>query len=494
MTRWFRGFAFPLLLLSTLLAGAPRAAAQQAPPGTFDGIRSLCMAMGAGSEEGLLEFTPGQRDLFARCSEIVGSKGPDDALAAVAREEVSVVGSSATETSLAQAENVQGRIAELHRGGGGFSVAGLTVLSPSTGVQLAAAGDPARYLPGGEQGGLSRAYAAYTAYAAQDQGGAGSGVDPAYDPGYEPWGLFVSGYLGSGERDATSVESGYDFDAWDLTAGIDRRVGRSGFLGVAVGLDSHESDVRLSSLLGGGDGGSLEVEGTTLSLYGGAGESLLFDWIASYTTNDYDSRTPVRYDIAATTIDQDALASTEGEELLLSAGLTWDVASGGFSFQPTVRVTWLDATVDGYTENFEDGVGSGLALTVDDQDIESLKSTLGATLAWTNATDWGVLIPQVRVAWQHEFEDDAREVVTRFAETPDNIEDLLPLVPGGSTDPTVVDLEVFTSDPDRDYFDLAVGLQAVLGGGTQLYVFLETVQDLDEVDAYGGSAGLRFAF
>lgn len=493
MTRWFRGFAFPLLLLSTLLAGAPRAAAQQAPPGTFDSILALCQVI---TSDNYRLTSEAQADLAQRCTELVVAEAPADVLVAMAREELSVLGSSATETSVAQAENVRGRIAELHRGGGGFSVAGLTVLSPSTGVRLAAAGDPARYLPGGEQGGLSRAYGAYTAYAAQDQGGAGSGVDPAYDPGYEPWGLFVSGYLGSGERDATSVESGYDFDAWDLTAGIDRRVGRSGFLGVAVGLDSHESDVLLSSLLGGGDGGSLEVEGTTLSLYGGAGESLLFDWIASYTTNDYDSRTPISYQIpglapdTTTTVDQTAFADTEGEEVLLSAGLTWDVASGGFSFQPTVRLTWLDATVDGYTERLEDGVGSGLALTVDDQDIESLKSTLGATLAWTNATDWGVLIPQVRVAWQHEFEDDAREVVTRFAETPDDIASLLP----AGSPPTVVDLEVFTSDPDRDYFDLAVGLQAVLGGGTQLYVFLETVQDLDQVDAYGGSAGLRFAF
>ncbi|HEX2163580.1 MAG TPA: autotransporter outer membrane beta-barrel domain-containing protein [Thermoanaerobaculia bacterium] len=490
-----RTIAFTLLAAAGLgIAGG--AEAQQAPPGTFDAIRNLCLALAFGQqpsgprEEPPLVLTGEQRDLFRRCSEIVGSGGRDpDSLVAVAREELAAIGSALTESAAGQLQNVQSRVLALHRGARGLSVAGLTLDAPgptSTGVLLAAAGDDV---------------GPYLSYDAQE-GGDGGG-----DPFGERWGLFVTGHYTTGDHDATTLEPGYDFDGHDVTLGLDRRVG-GGFFGLAGGFRSAQSDLHASDLTPAAGEGELDVDGTSLSLYAGTGwgDAWLLDGTVSFTRDDFESRTPVRYDIAGHPVSQLAVAETEGDELVASVGIGYDRPSGGFSFQPALRVTYTDAQIDGYTEQFVTGPGSaidpvtgqpfghGMELTVDEQSIESLISTLGATLAWNVGTGWGVLIPQLRAHWNHEFEDDARAIVTRFAATPSNIAELLPLVPGGPTDPAAVNLTVFTNQPDRDYFDVGAGLQAVLRGGTQLFVLVESVVGLEDVSSFGGTAGVRFAF
>lgn len=491
MRGFHRGVALCAVLVTSLgIAGQARA--QQAPPGTFDAIITLCLQLNAIHNEDRdpatgkgSPLTVEQRDILERCNEIARSQSArPSALVAVAREELAAMGSALTETAVSQLANVQGRIVQLHRGVRGVSVAGLSLDVPagpsSTGILLAAAGDPITYL---------------SADAAQDSGGGGGA-----DPFGERWGLFVSGHFATGDRDATTLEPGYDFDSHDVTLGIDRRVGRGGFFGLAAGFNAADSDLDPSDLNPAAENGALEVAGTTFSLYAGAGfaEAWLLDGSVALTSNDFDSRTPVRYDIAGHPVSQIAIAETEGEELVASVGVGYDGAGGAFSFQPSLRLTYTDASIDGYVERFESGPGSaidpatgqpygfGMALEVGDQDVESLISTLGATLAWNVSTGWGVLIPQLRVEWMHEFEDDPRAIVTRFAATPQSI---VALFPDGQ-----LNLTVFTNEPDRDYYNVGAGFQAVLAGGTQLFLLAETVQDLDNVSSVGGTAGIRFAF
>lgn len=490
MSRLHRTIALTLLAAASLGIAAP-ARAQQAPPGTFDAIRTLCLAIAAGlqptgpREEPPLVLTGEQQDLFRRCSEIVGTQGREgDALVAVAREELAAIGSALTESAAGQLQNVHARVLALHRGARGTSVAGFSFDQPgptSTGLLLASAGDLGPYL----------------SYDAQEGGGGGG-----EDPFGERWGLFVTGHYATGDRDATTIEPGYDFDTYDVTLGVDRRVG-GGFFGLAGGFRNAQSDLHLNPLTPAAGPGELEVDGTTLSLYGGVGlgDAWLLDGTVSLTSDDFESATPMRYDIAGHPVSQVALAETEGDELVASVGLGFDRPSGGFSFQPALRLTYTDAAIDGYTETFVSGPGSaidpvtgqpfghGMELTVDEQQIESLISTVGATLAWNVGTGGGVFVPQLRANWHHEFEDDARAIVTRFAATPSNISQFLP---GG--DLSAINLTVFTNEPDRDYFDVGAGFQAVLAGGTQLFVLVETVLDLDNVSSFGGTAGLRFAF
>lgn len=502
-----RGVALGVVLVTSLgIAGQARA--QEAPPGTFDAIITLCLELDelnrttqrpGGPDNSPL--TPQQQDILRRCTEIFLLSGDDHpspllpgSLVGVAREELAAMGSALTETAVSQLANVQGRVVQLHRGARGISVAGLSLDRPtgpsSTGVLLAGLGDPTSYL---------------SADAAQDsEGGGGS------DPFGERWGLFVSGHFATGDRDATTLEPGYDFDSHDVTLGVDRRVGRAGFFGLAAGFNAADSELDPSDLNPAAQDGTLDVEGTTFSFYAGTGlsDAWLLDGSVALTSNDFDSRTPLRYDVPALVINgvpqpahpvsQIAVAETEGEELVASVGIGYDRAGGGFSFQPTLRLTYTDASIDGYVERFETGPGSqidpntgqpfgfGMALEVEDQDVESLISTLGATLAWNVSTGWGVLIPQLRVEWMHEFEDDPRAIVTRFAATPQSI---VALFPDGE-----LNLTVFTNEPDRDYFNVGAGFQAVLAGGTQLFLLAETVQDLDNVSSVGGTAGIRFAF
>ena len=71
----------------------------------------------------------------------------------------------------------------------------------------------------------------------------------------------MNGNVVDGEKDETANEAGFDFGGWGITAGFDYRFTDSFVLGLSLGYNESDSDFA-------GNGGSLDSEGVSTSIYG----------------------------------------------------------------------------------------------------------------------------------------------------------------------------------------------------------------------------------
>ena len=78
--------------------------------------------------------------------------------------------------------------------------------------------------------------------------------------------------------------------------------------------------------------------------------------------------------------------------------------NGAIQHGPTAGLFYQTGEIDSFDEN---GVGG---LSNDSEDIDSFRLQLGYQASYTIASSAGDIIPQVRAAWEHEFEDDGTSV------------------------------------------------------------------------------------
>lgn len=411
-----------------------------------------------------------QGDLLLQCSNMVFAAANPEANDAVRRaldevttEEIAAGGTLAIEVPADQMANVRSRLSALRAGVRGVSVRGLS-LNLGSGTFL---GDWVQPLFD-------------TALARAQQ----AGDDPLLGPEIGRLGLFLNGQVTVGEKDATALEDGFDFDSYGLTGGVDYRVRDTTVLGIAGGYTLSESEFT-------GDQGSLDVEGYSLSTYltayskeGGG----YLDAVVTYGESSYELDRRISYTLphflagadpgipAEVTVDQVATGEPDGDQLSASLELGWDFSRGGFTFAPFLRGTHADVSIDAYQESMSDpgGPGNGLALSVDEQEYESLVGVLGTDLTWAISRSWGVFVPQLRGEWHREFEDDAEAITARFL-----------------FDPKSTAFVVTTDEQDQEFFNAGVGFSAVLGGGVNAFVFYDTLLGLDDFESHTLSFGVR---
>lgn len=408
-------------------------------------------------------LTAAEGDLLARCSAMVST--PDSAklktaYREVSRDETAVTLRNSTETAVGQRDNIESRLSALRSGsiGGAGSLHGLTVSYNGTSLPIEpllrglAQKDPKDVL-------------------AYPPTGGGPG-----ELGGRRIGIFVNGNLSFGDRQARpgQNEIGYDFDSQSVTAGVDFGLSDKSFLGVALGYSGSDSDFA-------GNAGQLEVEGSSFSLYGSHNftDSFFVDAIVSYGKNDYDSSTRVRYELSPIeVVDQVAQGDTSGDLLSVSLSLGYDIVRGGLVWQIYGQGSTTDLTIDAYDEQMLEGLpGFGLGLHVGQQDITSRTAVLGQNLSYAVSTGWGVFIPQLRLEWEHQFEADARQIMTYLL-----------------NDPNRQPIAVFTDPLDADHYNVGAGFSAVFKRGHQIFLYYERAFDLTQVDYSSIDFGVRFEF
>ena len=84
----------------------------------------------------------------------------------------------------------------------------------------------------------------------------------------------------------------------------------------------------------------------------------------------------------------------------------------------------------------------------------------------------GVLIPQVRAEWVHEYKNDSHNLEASLVQANQII-------------------STSTADPDRDYFKVGCGLSAIFAGGISAYIQYEEVLGLSNITAHNVAVGLR---
>lgn len=446
------------LCLSLLILVTPGMAQQTPEKEISDTVEIFCPQLVRINRENPLP--PDQKDVLDRCGEVKIrseegfsslSEAQVEGLRHMTSEETSAMGTMSVEITYAQAAAISGRLVTLR----GIGTAGL-----ASGFDYRRMDPPLFAGP-------------VTYYAAADD----SGMQSIFQMGR--LGAFLNGSFTTGDRDETSFEPGFDFDNWGMTAGVDYRLMENLVLGLALGYSDTETELDDSA-------GDIDSDGYAVSLYGIYNiDALYLDAIATYGSQDYDTVRNVRYTVDVP-VDQTFLGDSDSDEYSVSLGAGYDFNQRGFTYGPYLQFNYLKTEIDGYTERLariNSDPGSGLALTFDDQNIESFTSVVGGQASYAVGTGFGVLRPQIRLDWEHEYSNDQRLIKARFLNVPDDpvaVANNLILIP--------------TEDPDRDFFNLGLGVSATLPRGIMAFVDYATILGLEDIDLHQIAGGLRLEF
>lgn len=283
----------------------------------------------------------------------------------------------------------------------------------------------------------------------------------------EKWGLFVDGSVSVGDRDDRGKEPGFDFDSYNLTGGVDYRFDNGLILGSAVGFTRYDSDVDR-------DGGGLESDSYTIQGFGtyNLTDSFYVDATAAYSAGDLDQRRVIDLSGVGSLGRQTATGETDSDQISASLAANYATNFGaGWSLVYYGSIYYADTTIDAFSER-----GSPLGLSFEEQNFESMLSSLGLRVSKVINLENGVLTPFADIAFEHESRYDAFEIKTRFTEA-------------DAEGPSA-----FISDPDRDFGRAAVGAAWVFPSGNQLFFRFNTLFLDKHTDRYSLYMGGRFEF
>ena len=397
----------------------------------------------------MTKLTADQQDLLTQCTNMLqnaSSSGIPNTLSQVTSEKARASTRAAVETGIQQLANVGSRLAALRRGSQGIDLAGLNFNLNGeriSGAQL------------------------NSALQSQLTGGAASSDDAST---FGNWGFFLTGTFNFGDKDRTANESGFDFDSIAITGGADYRFSDNFIAGAALGYA--QNDIEFAS-----DGGRLDTDTWHLATYATyyLSERTYLDAIVEYGWQDHDSNRNVAYQISSSLdpVRRQAKASYDGNQFGASLGAGYDIDQGPLSYGVYGRVGYLQVDVDGFRER---GAG-GLNLEVDGFDATSVTTTLGARVSRVFNTTKAVIVPQARVEWEHEYDDDASLLVARFA-----------------ADPNRTSFDIRSDSPDPDYFRIGLGVSALFPQGLSAFVNYNTLIDKRDMTHHLIDLGMRWEF
>lgn len=445
-----------LLLAAALILFIAASASGQTSPlinlGTLPGLTPSQAQVGTAIDiicPQLVPVNAAQTDLSGRCADMklgrlgLSNAGLANVLGNVTSAEAPTQSSIIVDTRNAQFRMIAGRLAALRLGASGVSLSGLKLDVDGTTLSV------------GRVLGLD-----------ERSGGASADTD-----GLRGLGIFVNGVGSFGNRSATSREAGFDFHTAGVTAGADYRLTDNLVAGIALSYLRTGAEI-LAPV------GDVSTRSYGISLYGThyVG-SLYVDAFAGFTWHDYDTTRRIVYAPApgapGLAVDRTAKGDTDGRQFTLNVGAGYDIRLGGSTITPYGRVEYLELTVDGYTERG----ALGLDLAIADQTADSLMSVLGTRVAHAFSTPIGVIVPQIRGEWRHEFLNNSQLLKAKFANDPFNVVFTIP-----------------TDRPDRDYFAVGAGISSVFRKGLAAFVDYETLLGLRNVVNHSFTAGARFEF
>ena len=300
-------------------------------------------------------------------------------------------------------------------------------------------------------------------------------------------GTFVNGTIQVGEKDRSDTELGFNFKGADLTGGIDYRFSELFYLGLAFGYSNNSTEMNAQR-------GSLDMNGFNLIFYGSyyPAPGFFIDTNLNIGGNDYAQDRRIRYTQRdpvvidpitglpeTVTVNQSATADYFGSQTSLHIGAGYEWAVDAMTFSPYVQMQYARADVNGYRESISDlnAPGSGWGLRIDDQKFQSLLATLGGEFNYAISRSWGVIMPQLRLEFVNELNDDIHVVQGQFIGDPDKEKFRLP-----------------TDKPDSNYFNVGLGISAVLPSGHTTYFFYQTVLGYTDLTQHVFNLGYRWEF
>jgi len=290
----------------------------------------------------------------------------------------------------------------------------------------------------------------------------------AGDDGGPRFGAFLSGTWGTGNVDNTRKLIGYDYDLGGLTAGADVSFEKF-VVGAAFSWLRSESDFKHNQ-------GNVDADSYDGSIYATLFpiDGLYFDAIVTYGATDFDTKRKIQYTDSSGTVSTNAHANSDGWQVAVSGGVGYDVELQALTITPYFRAGYARLEVDGFSEHG----GAGWSLRYDSQNVDSVTTTLGSEVAYAFSLPFGVLVPQLRGEWIHEYEDNSRSVGAIFR---------------GDTS-TQGKFHLYTDSADSDYFTFGTELAATFANGIGAYAAYDLLLGYSDVESHKLTVGGRIEF
>lgn len=302
-----------------------------------------------------------------------------------------------------------------------------------------------------------------------------------------PWSMLLNIRATWFERDsdgAVEPERGFDGDSRAAEIGVDYRVSDRTVLGALVGLERTEYEFDAENpgvnFTPASIAGEAEADNLYLTLFGSwvVGGRGFVELAGGYERADGTYRRNSVFQESTRTVTQvDVRASGDSDSTVTWLGVNagFNVDRGAFSLGPYVGLTSTSAKLDAYTER--DASDSGLNMRFGSTTRDSLLAHAGLRASYIFSTGVGVLVPQLRVEYQYELEDDRQTVNARY--------DL-------DSAGTVYRL---TGDrADRDAIDTGLSLSAVLPNGWMPFIDYSALLGNDTFERQRVTLGLRVEF
>ena len=201
-----------------------------------------------------------------------------------------------------------------------------------------------------------------------------------------------SDYTVPGSNFLIPISPDYQIDIFGGTVGIEYLLNERWAIGGA--LVANSADVDMDSY------GDIDTDGYGIAVYASYYHRNLFngpgDWYADllYGYSEYDN------DIDRKTFGGTAKGSTDSTNHTVAFHTGYNLTHGSWIHGPYASLEWTDGDLDGYTES-----GPGAAV-FPSMGYESLLGRIGYSVSKIIPLSRGTLVPQIRAAWEHEFEDD----------------------------------------------------------------------------------------
>jgi outer membrane autotransporter protein len=264
--------------------------------------------------------------------------------------------------------------------------------------------------------------------------------------------------------DADPNAAGYDQDSNGAAGGIDYAVANNATIGVAGSWSNTEADFDTA-------GDSSEMDSWTAGAYGSVGFGRFYvDGLASYASHDVSTlrtiQSPVPNAPFVAASDYNATAwSAQGE-----FGMMFRL--GRANIQPSVGLAYSDLSTDAFIETGDGGVFN---LLVDEASADSFASTV----ALRASGEWKMgrtrVMPEFRIGWRHEFENDPYSFTAAFDEDP------------------LTQFTIVSSELQQDSAVVRAGATFGVSRNIEVFVNLNGQYSADAA-ATAGSGGLRLTW
>ena len=284
-------------------------------------------------------------------------------------------------------------------------------------------------------------------------------ISPADDDNRNVW---VQGNGTFADASGSNGASSFDFENGGFLVGLDSPVSEHLLTGVYAGYQGTYSKYA--------NGGTTEIDGVDFGAYAGYENGGFYaDALIGGGTSSYSVRRPIQF----STVDRTATSSPDGGQFTSELGFGYDFMVGNLTFGPVARGQYTYAGIDSFTE-----VGGGaLGLAVDQQNANSLRTSLGGRIAHTwKVSERVVLFPEARLFWQEECLESSHDISSSL---------------NGGSGPS---FDYTTDNLARESVFGGAGISAQFGANWNTYFYYNTNFGREEFTSHSISTGLNFKF